>query len=289
MTTTVDAVSPPRWWKRPVTARHIPPLGFVAAVIVLAVVLLAAVAPWILTGQSPLQTDATAALQAPSAAHLFGTDQSGRDVLSRVIYGARYSLIVGLGATLLALFAGLVMGISAGLAPRSVDGVLSRVIDVLMAFPEFLFALLVIAVIGPGEVSIVIAVALAAVPAYARVARVQTMVVSRAGYVRAARSLGVHPLAVIVRHIIPNTLGPLLVMATIGVGTAIVSAAGLSFLGLGPQPPTPEWGVILSEGRNFLATAWWIAVFPGLAITTTVIAISTVGRFLRSRSEGRAS
>jgi len=196
---------------------------------------------------------------------------------------------VGLGATLLALLAGLVIGIGAGLAPRSVDSVLSRLIDVLMAFPEFLFALLVIAVIGPGEVSIVIAVALAAVPAYARVARVQTMVVARAGYVRAASSLGVRPLAVIVRHIIPNTLGPLLVMATIGVGTAIVSAAGLSFLGLGPQPPTPEWGVILSEGRNFLATAWWIAVFPGLAITTTVIAISTVGRFLRSRSEGRSS
>ena len=289
MTTMVTAVSPPRRPRRPSIVRHIPPLGVVAAVIVLGVVLLAAIAPWILTGQSPLQTDATAALHAPSAAHLFGTDQSGRDVLSRVIYGARYSLLVGLGATLLALLAGLVIGIGAGLAPRSVDGVLSRVIDVLMAFPEFLFALLVIAVIGPGEVSIVIAVALAAVPAYARVARVQTMVVSRAGYVRAASSLGVRPLAVIVRHIIPNTLGPLLVMATIGVGTAIVSAAGLSFLGLGPQPPTPEWGVILSEGRNFLATAWWIAVFPGLAITATVIAISTVGRFLRSRSEGRAS
>lgn len=115
------------------------------------------------------------------------------------------------------------------------------------------------------------------------------MVVSRAGYVRAARSLGVHPFAVVVRHIIPNTLGPLWVMATIGVGTAIVSAAGLSFLGLGPQPPTPEWGVILSEGRNFLATAWWIAVFPGLAITAAVVALSTLGRYLRLRSAGRES
>jgi peptide/nickel transport system permease protein len=156
-----------------------------------------------------------------------------------------------------------------------------------MAFPEFLLALVVIAIIGTGEVSIVIAVAAAAAPVYARVARVQTMVVARTGYVRAARSLGVYPGAIIVRHILPNTLGPLLVMATIGVGTAIVSAAGLSFLGLGPQPPTPEWGIILSEGRNFLGTAWWIAVFPGLAITATVIATSTVGRFLRYRSEGR--
>jgi peptide/nickel transport system permease protein len=156
-----------------------------------------------------------------------------------------------------------------------------------MAFPEFLLALVVIAIIGTGEVSIVIAVAAAAAPVYARVARVQTMVVARTGYVRAARSLGVHPGAIIVRHILPNTLGPLLVMATIGVGTAIVSAAGLSFLGLGPQPPTPEWGIIMSEGRNFLGTAWWIAVFPGLAITATVIATSAVGRFLRYRSEGR--
>lgn len=274
---------------RPSSGRRVPPAGVLAAALMLALLVLAALFPWLLTAASPLQTDATAALQGPSATHPFGTDQSGRDVFARVIYGARYSLAVGLGATVLALGAGLVIGISAGLAPRFLDGALSRTIDVLMAFPEFLLALMVIAVIGTGEVSIVFAVALAAVPAYARVARIQTMVVSRAGYVRAARSLGVHPFAVVVRHIIPNTLGPLWVMATIGVGTAIVSAAGLSFLGLGPRPPTPEWGVILSEGRNFLATAWWIAVFPGLAITAAVVALSTLGRYLRLRSAGRES
>ena len=274
---------------RPSSGRRVPPAGVLAAALMLALLVLAALFPWLVTAASPLQTDATAALQGPSAAHPFGTDQSGRDVFARVIYGARYSLAVGLGATALALGAGLIIGITAGLAPRFLDGALSRTIDVLMAFPEFLLALVVIAVIGTGEVSIVFAVALAAIPAYARVARIQTMVVSRAGYVRAARSLGVHPFAVVVRHIIPNTLGPLRVMATIGVGTAIVSAAGLSFLGLGPQPPTPEWGVILSEGRNFLATAWWIAVFPGLAITAAVVALSTLGRYLRLRSAGRES
>lgn len=274
---------------RPSSGRRVPPAGVLAAALMLALLVLAALFPWLVTAASPLQTDATAALQGPSAAHPFGTDQSGRDVFARVIYGARYSLAVGLGATALALGAGLIIGITAGLAPRFLDGALSRTIDVLMAFPEFLLALVVIAVIGTGEVSIVFAVALAAIPAYARVARIQTMVVSRAGYVRAARSLGVHPFAVVARHIIPNTLGPLRVMATIGVGTAIVSAAGLSFLGLGPQPPTPEWGVILSEGRNFLATAWWIAVFPGLAITAAVVALSTLGRYLRLRSAGRES
>jgi len=261
------------------------PVSVVVASIALGVIVLSAVAPGLIAGASPFETDAASALQGPSAQHFFGTDQSGRDVFARVVYGARYSLLVGLGATALALVGGLLLGVAAALGLRRVDAVTSRIVDVLMAFPEFLLALLVIAIVGTGEASIPIAVALAALPAYARVARSETLVVSQAGYVRAARSLGVHPLAVVWRHIIPNSVGPLLVMATIGVGTAIVTASGLSFLGLGPQPPTPEWGIILSEGRNFLATAWWIGVFPGLAITTTVISISTVGRYLRSRSE----
>ncbi|HRN30485.1 MAG TPA: ABC transporter permease, partial [Terrimesophilobacter sp.] len=199
----------------------------------------------------------------------------------------RYSLVVGFGATLSAVVVGLVLGVLSGLAPRWLDGILARAIEVLMAFPEFLVALVVIAITGPGEAGIIVAVAFAALPAYARVARVETLIVKRAGYVRSARALGVPALATVVRHIVPGTLGPLVVMATIGVGTAIVSAAGLSFLGLGPKPPTPEWGVILSEGRNFLGTAWWIAVFPGLTITATVIATNTVGRWLREHTAGR--
>jgi len=257
----------------------------VAAGILLALIFLAALAPWLVTGASPLETNAALSLQPPSGAHIFGTDQSGRDVFARVVYGTRYSLAVGLGATALALVTGLILGVGAALGPRIVEGALSRLIDVLMSFPEFLLALLVIAVVGTGEANIPLAVALAAIPAYARVARSETVVVSQTGYIRAARSLGVHPIAVVWRHIIPNIVGPLLVMATIGVGTAIVTASGLSFLGLGPQPPTPEWGIMLSEGRNFLATAWWVGVVPGLAITATVIAISTVGRYFRSRSE----
>lgn len=251
----------------------------------LAVTFIACFAPWLLTAASPFDTDAGLSLRPPSGAHLFGTDQSGRDVFARVVYGARYSLLVGLGATALALVAGLILGLGAALGPRIIDRVLSRVIDMLMSFPEFLLALLVIAVVGTGEESILVAVALATIPAYARVARSETMVVSQTGYIRAARSLGVHPVTVVWKHIIPNVMGPLLVMATIGVGTAIVMAAGLSFLGLGPEPPTPEWGIMLSEGRNFLATAWWVSVFPGLAITGTVIAVSAVGRYFRSNRE----
>lgn len=264
-------------------------LGFWAAVGFLVLLLVAALAPGLFTAVDPLRTNIGEALLAPSVAHPFGTDQAGRDVFARVLFGARYSLAIGFGATLIALVVGLVIGAVAGLSRRVGDGVLSRAIEIIMAFPEFLLALIVIAIIGPGEASLLVAVAIAVIPAYARVARVQTLVVKRAGYVEAARTLGVSPARTVLRHVLPNMIGPLVVMATMGVGTAITAAAGLSFLGLGAKPPTPEWGLILSEGRNFLATAWWIAVFPGLVITATVVATSTIGRRLRSRGAERAT
>ena len=263
--------------------------GVIVAAVFLAVLAAAAVLPGLFTPIDPLQTEISNSLAAPSLAHPFGTDQTGRDVFSRVIHGTQHSLVIGLVATVLALVAGLVIGTIAGIAPRAVDTVLSRIIDVLMAFPELLIALLVIAILGPGESSLVIALGIASTPVYARVARIQTLVVRRSGYVRAAKTIGVHPLATVVRHVVPNTLGPLLVMATIGFGTSIAAAAGLSFLGLGSAPPTPEWGLILSEGRNFLGTAWWIAVFPGLAVTGTVIAATVFGRRLLAHRAGRTS
>lgn len=269
--------------RRAVLDRRPPAVGVVVASAFLAVLLFAALLPGVLAPLDPLDAEISQSLQGPSAAHLFGTDQSGRDVFSRVVYGARYSLLVGFGASAIALAVGLLIGLVSGLAPRPVDAVLGRIIVVAMAFPEFLLALLVIAIIGPGETSLVVAIALAAIPAYARVARSQTLVVASSSYVRSATALGVPRLVAIVRHVIPNTLGPLLVMATIGVGTAVVSAAGLSFLGLGPAAPTPEWGVILSEGRNLLDRAPWVAVFPGLVITATVISTSVVGRAARAR------
>jgi peptide/nickel transport system permease protein len=272
--------------RRSLAQRRPPAIGVVVASVFLTALVAAALVPGLFTSIDPLDAQISDSLQAPSLAHLFGTDQSGRDVFSRVVYGARYSLLVGFGASAIALVAGLLIGLVSGLSPRPVDTVIGRVIVVAMAFPEFLLALLVIAILGPGEPSLVAAIALAATPAYARVARSQTLVVRNSPYVKAATSLGVGRFATIIRHVVPNTLGPLLVMATIGVGTAIVSAAGLSFLGLGPEAPTPEWGVILSEGRNLLDRAPWVAAFPGFVITATVIATSVVGRALRAR--GRA-
>lgn len=259
-----------------------------AAVTVLLVLAFAAVFPGVLATHDPLQTDVRGALLPPSAEHLFGTDQSGRDVYSRVVHGAGRSIGIGLLATAVALAAGLVVGALAALAPRGVDATLMRVNDVLMAFPEFLVALVVVAVLGPGPVNIAIAVTLAAVPVYIRLARVQTRTLRSAEHVEAARILGVPPISAFVRHVLPGVLGALSVLATIGIGSSILAAAGLSFLGLGPSEPTPEWGLMLAGGRNVLGQAWWIAVFPGLAITITVVAATIVGRVLRARADGVA-
>lgn len=258
-----------------------------AALAVLAVIALVALFPELVATHDPLRTDVRAALEAPNAAHLFGTDQSGRDVFSRVVYGAGRSVGIGLLATTLALVVGLVIGALSGIAPRLVDATAMRITDVLLAFPEFLVALVVVAILGPGPTNVAIAVTIAAVPVYVRLARVQTRSLALAEHVEAARILGVPPLRAFIRHVVPGVLGSLSVLATIGIGSSILAAAGLSFLGLGPTEPSPEWGLMLSGGRNALGTAWWIAVFPGAAITLTVVSATVVGRTLRARAEGR--
>ena len=262
---------------------------FWAAFLLLAVVAAMALVPGIIAPADPLQTDVRAALQAPSAAHWFGTDQSGRDVFARVVHGAARSVGIGLLATGLALIVGLILGSLSGIAPRPVDAFAMRVNDVLMAFPEFLVALVVVAILGPGPGNVAVAVTIAAVPVYVRFARVQTRTLALAEHVEAARILGVPRAQAFTRHVIPGVLGSLSVLATIGIGSSILAVAGLSFLGLGPTEPVPEWGLMLSGGRNVLGTAWWIAVFPGIAITLTVIAATIVGRTLRARAEGRTS
>ncbi len=261
---------------------------FWAALVVLAVVAAMALFPQLIATHDPLRTDVRAALEPPSAAHLFGTDQSGRDVFSRVVHGAGRSVGIGLLATALALVIGLVVGALSGIAARAIDATVMRVTDVLLAFPEFLIALVVVAVLGPGPTNVAIAVTIAAVPVYVRLARVQTRSLSLAEHVEAARILGVAPTRAFIRHVVPGVLGSLSVLATIGIGSSILAAAGLSFLGLGPIEPSPEWGLMLSGGRNVLGTAWWIAVFPGAAITLTVVSATIVGRTLRARAEGRA-
>ncbi|MEV7621001.1 ABC transporter permease [Microbacterium sp. NPDC089321] len=263
--------------------------ALVLAVIFLAAVALAAVFPDALATHDPLRADVRSALEAPGAGHLFGTDQSGRDVFSRVVHGAGRSVGIGLLATLLAVTVGLVLGSLSGVAPRLLDSAAMRATDILLAFPEFLIALIVVAVLGPGAVNVAIAVTIAAVPVYIRLARTQTRTLRIAEHVEAARILGVGPVRTFTRHVAPGVLGSLSVLATIGIGSSILAAAGLSFLGLGPTEPAPEWGLMLSGGRNVLGRAWWISVFPGLAITLTVISATVIGRALRARVDGRRS
>ncbi|MET7459217.1 ABC transporter permease [Nonomuraea sp. NPDC005501] len=283
MTAAADAAPP-----RPTRAPLVLPALFLP-ILFLAVLAVAVAAPGLVAGADPLAADPLRALAPPGAGHLLGTDHLGRDVLARVVHGARHSLSIGVLATAVAVTAGVLLGLAAGLAHRWAGEALARAFDVLSTFPELLLALLVVAVTGPGTVNVVFAIGIAQIPTYARVVRAQTFVVRRSGYVEQAVTFGHSRGRIVARHVLPNALGPIPVLATLGLGQAIVAASGLSFLGMGPQPPAAEWGAMLSEARNYLRVAWWEALFPGLAVTLTVVCVTVVGRRLQRRFEGRAA
>lgn len=234
--------------------------------------------PSLFTPYTPEQMDFSAILQPPDLRHWFGTDQLGRDVFTRVVYGTSLSLSIGVGATLIASAGGIVLGTLAGLAPRAVRQLLVRLLDIMLAFPDLLLALLAITVLGRGPENTLLAVGLAGIAGYARLVRAQVLQVRLSGYVQHAVALGEPPMVIILRHIVPNTLRPLLVLATVGRGYSILSASALSFLGLGVTPPTAEWGALLSEGRNFLDSAPWGSLLPASVVALSVIAITLLGR-----------
>jgi peptide/nickel transport system permease protein len=251
--------------------------GLLAAAFV-ALMAVAVVRPGLLAPGDPTAIDPRAAFTGPGAEHWFGTDESGRDVLTRVVHGAARSLGIGAAATGIGVGIGLVLGLAAGLGPRWLDAAVSRVVEVLFALPTLVLALLLVAVRGPGIGPSVLAVGLATAPGYARILRARVRSVVASGYVEAARLEGRGPVEVLLRHVLPNTLWPLVSVATLGVGQAVVWVCALSFLGLGALPPSPEWGAMLNAGRVYLETAWWITVFPGLAITATAAALTVLGR-----------
>ncbi|WP_313688988.1 ABC transporter permease [Pantoea sp.] len=263
------------------------PVSVWSALFFLLLVALAVVAPQWLTHSDPLLADPVNAQLPPSAQHWLGTDQLGRDLLTRVIYGSRYSLLISVAAMAVAVIFGTLLGLTAALARGVVDELLSRAVDVISAFPDLLLALMLIAFTGPGTNNLIIALGVASVPRFARVVRTQTYSVMTSGYVEQARTFGLPRFTLIGRHILPHAMAQVPALATLGLGTAIIGTAGLSFLGMGPQPPTAEWGLMLAEGRNYLRNAWWIAVWPGVFITLTVIAVNTLGRYWQARFEGR--
>ena len=261
--------------------------GLLLAGVFVALLLLAAAFPAALAPYDPLDASARLAFQPPSSAHWLGTDENGRDVLSRLIHGVRSSLFMGLAATALGLAWGALLGLLSGLGPRWLDAALMRAIDVLLAFPDLLLALVIITFFGQGTANLILAVGIAGVPRYARLVRAQTLNVRNAGYVEAAVTLGQSQLAVVLRHILPNAFKPVLILATIGIGGTITAGAALSFLGFGAPPPAPEWGGMMAIGRSFLANAPWLVAWPALVITLTVVSISAIGRELLRRSEGK--
>ncbi len=261
-----------------------------AGLIVLVTISLAAVFADIIAIEPENHFDISAASTPPfTDGHLLGTDDIGRDVFSRIVRGARISLRIGFTAVSIAAIIGTLIGLSAGYFGGWVDMAISRVLDVMLAFPGLLLALTVIAAIGPGLNNAMIALGIAGIPAYARVVRGTTLSARELVYVRAARALGMSDVRVMARHILPNILSPILIMATMGLGGAILAAAGLSFLGLGASAPSSEWGLELSSSRHLLRSAWWISTFNGVAIATTVLSINLLGDGLREALDPQAS
>lgn len=240
----------------------------------------ALLAAWI-APYDPVAPSPEGVLQAPSWTHPCGTDELGRDVLSRVLFGSRISLQVGIVAVGIAMVIGTILGLIAGFNGGLWDTVIMRGTDVLLAFPGILLAIAIVATLGPSLINVMIAVGIGAVPVYARTVRGSTLSVRQLEYVEAARAAGATTVRVLSRHILRNISAPILVLATLGVGINILIAAGLSYIGLGAQPPTPEWGAMLSGARQYLRDAWWTAVFPGLAITAAVIGVNLLGDGLR--------
>lgn len=262
-------------------------LSIVGLALIAGFLLLAFAAP-LIAPADPMQQALYNRLSPPTLAHPFGTDDFGRDILSRVIYGARISLRVGVVAVLIALVLGTGIGLVAGYWGGWIDQVLMRVMDLLLAFPSILLAIGIVAILGPGLENAMLAVGIVAVPQYARLVRASVLTVRETDYVLAAHALGASDVRILTIAILPNCLAPLIVQATLGLATAILDAAGLSFLGLGAQPPTPEWGAMLSQGRELIVRAPWVLTFPGGAIFLTVLAFNLVGDGLRDALDPKA-
>ncbi len=268
-------------WRR----RFLQPLmrqrsAVVGLVIILAYVLAALFAPWLAT-HDPTAQDLGAALQGPSAAHWLGTDSFGQDLYSRLLYGAQLALIIGFASVALGLVVGVAIGLAAGLIGGRTEWVLMRIVDGLLAFPELILAMAFMAVLGLGTENLVYALALSFVGPFARMTRGDVLQVKSQPYIEAARLMGVPTLAIIWRHVLPNVVSPILVQAGMRVSIAILLESGLSFLGIGVVPPTPDWGLMIAEGRGFITIAPWISGIPGVALAILLVALNLLGDGLR--------
>lgn len=255
--------------------------GSVTGTVILVLLILGAILAPYVTRYDPIEIVPAERLKPPSAQYWFGTDQFGQDIYTRIVYGSRISLRMGIVSVTIAAILGVTSGLLSGFFGGRTDTIIMRIADITLAFPGILLALVIIAVLGPSLFNAMVAVGISAAPTYARVTRGMVLTTKADVFVEAAVCIGCRPQRIISRHILPNILGPIVVVATLGVAGAIIAGAALSFLGLGAVPPTPEWGLMLSGGRNYLRAAPWITTFPGLAIMVTVLAINLLGDGLR--------
>ncbi len=252
----------------------------IGTIVILIIAPLAVVSPWI-SPQDPIDQDMDAMLQAPSTNHVLGTDSYGRDMFSRILVGSRISLSIGLLSILFGMLVGTPFGIIAGYYGGKVDLIITRGIDILMSFPTLLMGLMVLAVLGPGMINVIISIAIAFTPRFARMARAPTISVKEQDMVTACRAIGMKDRRIMFRHILPNIVGDIIVMGTLWTATAIRLEANLSFIGIGVQPPTPSWGIMIRNGVNYLTNAPWISLFTGLAIMITILSLNMLGDGLR--------
>lgn len=261
----------------------------VTGAIVIPVLLIVAIFAPLLSPYGPAQVSFTELLAPPSAAHLFGTDNLGRDVLSRILFGGRVSLSAGVLSVTVALVIGTLMGLVAGYFGGWLDEVLMRIVDALLALPFLVLAITLAAVLGPSLRNAMLAISVATIPAFARIARGEVLAARELDYVQAGRAIGASDLRILMRHIFPNAAGPVIVQVSLSIANAVLTESSLSFLGMGVQPPTPSWGSMLDVARGYLSTAPWMALFPGVALFITVLSFSLVGEGLRAAMDPRGS
>lgn len=256
------------------------PMAVLGLVIVVLVLSIAAVGPYV-APEDPIEMNLSNRFIPPGREHLLGTDDFGRDILSRLLFGARQSLMIGIVSIGIGLVVGVVIGLVSGYAGGWVDMIIQRLNEIMLAFPDLLLALAIIAVLGPSLRNVVIAIGIGGIPGYVRLMRGQVLVQREREFVDAARISGAGAPRIIFRHILPNSISPLIVLSSMGIAGAILAGSALSFIGMGAQPPSPEWGAMLSQGRSFLRHEWWIATFPGIVLAITALGFNLLGDGLR--------
>jgi peptide/nickel transport system permease protein len=261
--------------------------SLVAGLAIMAVILLVAIAPWLLTDRSPTDVDVAAAMQPPSAEHWFGTDEIGRDIYARTLYGTRVTLSVVAGSLLISAALGGLLGLAAGFFGAWIDMVLARLVDVVLSFPPIILGVVITGVLGPGLQNLVLALSIVYLPVFFRIARSGAVSEANRTYVEAARSVGVSEAAIVLRHVLPNVLPLVLLQYMILFPLGLQIEAALGFLGLGIQPPTPDWGAILEQGKNYILFAPWMSIFPGLFILVTALGVILLGRGLQGSLDVR--